>query len=70
MMLTRMFMRQMYSSSGRKPIHATAEVVSKTPVNHDCYLYKLKFVDRSFDLHIGEHFRMTETIKTYENSEG
>lgn len=59
-----------FCSLPKQPNQAVASILSKTPVNHDCYLYQFKFVDGSFDLNIGEHFRIVETIKTYEAPEG
>lgn len=46
------------------------EIIEKIPLNHDCYVYKLKFIGQAFQLTIGEHFRIVETIKTIEHPEG
>lgn len=54
----------------KEPVQTTATIIEKKPINHDCYIYKLKFDDKSFELGIGQHFRITEFIKTYEASEG
>ena len=40
------------------PIQTAATIVSKAKINHDCYIYKLKFCDRPFELRVGEHFRI------------
>jgi hypothetical protein len=60
----------LFCSLPKQPQQAIATIISKTPINHDCYLYRFKFVDGSFDLNIGEHFRILETIKTFEAPEG
>lgn len=54
------------SAPSSEPILTTTQIIAKTAVNHDSYIYKLKFVDQPFRLSIGQHFRIIETIKTYE----
>jgi hypothetical protein len=53
------------AGSSGEPILTAAQIVDKKAINHDSYIYKLKFIDRAFQLGIGEHFRIIETIKTY-----
>lgn len=60
----------LFCSLPRQPTSAIATIIRKTPINHNCYIYQLKFVDGYFDLKIGEHFKITETIKTYDAPEG
>lgn len=48
----------------QKPIVSKLQISEKTAINHDCYIYKLKFVDEEFALQIGQHFRIIENIKT------
>ncbi len=60
----------MFSEANKEPIQTVAEIVQKKAINHDCYIYKFKFIDRPFDLGIGQHFRIVETIKTFEVPEG
>ena len=62
--------RFMSSQSRPEPFLTTAEIISKRPLNHDCYLYQIRFSDKPFDLRIGEHFRFAETIKTFDAPEG
>ena len=31
-----------------EPIKTSATIIEKKPINHDCYIYRLKFDDRSF----------------------
>lgn len=69
-MLHRVLTRYAFNILIKEPIHTTAELVDKTVVNHDSYVYRLKVVDKPFELKIGEHFRITETIKTYDVAEG
>lgn len=63
-------MRHFFSTLASEPKQSLAIIVEKTAVNHDCYLYKLKLEDNPFSLGIGQHFRIVETIKTYDNPEG
>jgi hypothetical protein len=58
------------SSIKAEPVQTTLQIVDKKAINHDCYIYKLKFTDARFDLSIGQHFRIVETIKTFETPEG
>ena len=60
-------MRCMFTQTRKEPIQTTAEIISKTPINHDSYIYKLKYVDMPLELGIGEHFRICETIKTFDS---
>ena len=41
----------------------------KKAINHDCYVYKLKFVENPFKLSIGQHFRIVETVRHSDNGE-
>jgi hypothetical protein len=43
----------------RDPVMTTAELVQKNKLNHDCYIYRLKLIDRPLELKIGEHLRVT-----------
>lgn len=60
----------LYSSLPYAPIQTAATIISKTKINHDCYIYRLKFIDHPFELKVGEHFRIIETIKTFSSPEG
>ena len=57
-MLKTFYLRYLFNQF-REPIKTSAELVEKNKINHDCYIYRLKFIDRAFELKIGEHFRIT-----------
>jgi hypothetical protein len=53
------------SSLKEEPILTIVQLIDKKPINHDSYIFKLKFIDRPFRLGIGQHFRIVENIPTY-----
>ena len=57
-LLQRGVLRGMFSDINKEPIQTVAEIISKKAINHDCYIYQLKFIDRAFELSIGQHFRI------------
>ena len=46
------------------------EIIRKEKVNHDCYIYSLKFVDEKIPFTISQHFRFIQTLKTHDHPEG
>ena len=62
--------RACYSTIGSEPLTSVIQILEKKPINHDCYIYRLKFIDNPFTLNIGQHLRIIETIKTYDSEEG
>ncbi len=44
--------------------------MGKRKINHDCYIYDLKWAGPYFYLGIGQHFRIIENIPTYDHPEG
>lgn len=46
------------------PTKSKLKIIDKTAINHDSYLYKLKWAGPTFPLTIGQHFRIIETIPT------
>lgn len=52
------------------PIKTEIVVVDKQTINHDCYIFTLKFVSEPIQFSIGQHFRIIETIKTMANPDG
>ena len=53
-----------------QPIKSKLRIVEKTTINHDCYIYLLEWAGPSFPLTIGQHFRIVETIPTFDVPEG
>ena len=53
-----------------QPINTQVQIADKKQINHDCYIYSLKWAGPRFDLSIGQHFRITETIPTAQCPEG
>jgi NAD(P)H-flavin reductase len=53
-----------------QPNKSKLEIVDKKKINHDCYIYSLKWADEPFFLSIGQHFRIVETIPTFDAPEG
>lgn len=51
-------------------IKTKLEIIDKTALNHDCYLYTFKWDGPMFELTIGQHLRIVETIPTYDVEEG
>jgi NAD(P)H-flavin reductase len=47
--------KYLFSNLGKEPIKSLLKIVSKQPINHDCYIYKLQFVDTPIPLTIGQH---------------
>ena len=64
--MLRLVSKYMFNNLNREAITSLTEIISKTPINHDSYIYQLKFVDTPIALSLGQHFRITETIKTYD----
>ncbi len=53
-----------------KAIKTKLQIVEKTPINHDCYVYKFKFAGEPFNLKIGEHLKINAHLKTFDHPEG
>lgn len=51
-------------------VQSLVELVEKTPINHDSYRLRFKFLDHKIGVGIGHHIRITEVLKTYQISEG
>lgn len=53
-----------------QPVESELQIVDKKQINHDCYIYDLKWAGPQFELCIGQHFRIIETVPTAECPEG
>ena len=45
-------------------------ILKKDKINHDCYIYSLGWVDKKITFTISQHFRIIQTLKTYDHPEG
>jgi hypothetical protein len=53
-----------------KVITSKFQIKEKKKINHDSYVYKLVWAGPKFKLGIGQHFRISEHLKTWEHPEG
>ena len=45
------------------PISSKLQLVSKTKINHDSYIYRMKFVCPEFPITIGQHLKIIAEVK-------
>lgn len=45
------------------PINSKMQIVNKTKINHDSYIYRLKFTGPQFPINIGQHLKIIANVK-------
>lgn len=53
-----------------KHVKTQFQIANKRQINHDCYIYDLKWAGQKFNLGIGQHFRIVQQIPTWEHPDG
>jgi hypothetical protein len=56
-----------YFCNKMTPISSKLQIVNKTKLNHDSYIYRMKFVGPQFPLTIGQHLKIVANIKVAES---
>lgn len=59
-----------FSTSTATPIQTLMQIIDKKVINHDSYIYRMKFIEQVIPISIGQHLAISQVIKTYHCAEG